>query len=185
MQHDHTAPEEWVIWNSTSGLLATAALGRIEQDASGARSAWMALPFDMLGPFSLDELEAQGRVAFAACLVMSRQRWQLDQVALRQAAYEQRRAAQERQQQEQAQFHGAHGFHGFHDSHRRHRPHRPSDERAHREALNLPTDGQLQPAQIKTAYRRLAQKAHPDMGGSHDLFVRLTEARNALLGRVA
>jgi len=179
MQHDHTgptAPEEWVIWNSTSGLLATAALGRIEQDASGARSAWMALPFDMLGPFSLDELEAQGRVAFAACLVMSRQRWQLDQVALRLAAYEQRRAAQERQHQEQARFN---------DSHRRHRPHRPSDERAHREALNLPTDGQLKPAQIKTAYRRLAQKAHPDMGGSHDLFVRLTEARNALLGRVA
>ena len=167
-------PEEWVIWNGTSGILATATIGRVEV-GEGGRSAWMDLPFDMLGPFSLDELEAQGRIAFAACLVMSRQRWQLDQVALRRAAYEQRRAAQERHHQEHARFN---------DDHRRHRPHHPPfDERPHREALNLPINGQLEPSQIKTAYRRLAQKTHPDVGGSHELFVRITEARNALLRR--
>ena len=72
----------------------------------------------------------------------------------------------------------------FNDDHRRHSPHHPPfDERPHREALNLPINGQLEPSQIKTAYRRLAQKTHPDVGGSHELFVRITEARNALLGR--
>ena len=39
------------------------------------------------------------------------------------------------------------------------------------------------PAVGDGAFRRLAQKAHPDTGGSHELFIRITEARNALLGR--
>jgi hypothetical protein len=171
-----TDPEQWVIWNLTSGLLVMAALGRVEAGAGG-RQAWMAQPFEMLGPFSLDELQAQGRIAFAACIVMSRQRWQLDQVALRRAAYEKRRAAQDRANEEHARFNAGRRWHS---------PHRqPLDERQHREALNLPMDGKLEPAQIKTAYRRLAQKAHPDVGGSHEQFVRITEARNALLGGLA
>ncbi|WP_235840044.1 hypothetical protein [Derxia lacustris] len=31
----------------------------------------------------------------------------------------------------------------------------------------------------------MAQKAHPDVGGSHEQFLRITEARNALLERAA
>ena len=177
--HDNPWPadqEQWVIWNGSSRLLAMATMGRVEVEAGG-RSAWLDQPFDMVGPFSLDELETHGRISFAACIVMSRQRWQNDQVTLRQAAFEQRRAAQERLHAEHARFS---------DSHRRHRPHQqPVDERQHREALNLPINGTLASAQIKAAYRRLAQKAHPDVGGSHERFVRITEARNALLERMA
>jgi hypothetical protein len=167
--------EQWVIWNELSGLLAMASLGRIDATEVG-RMAWMERPFEMLGPFNLDELEARGRIAFAACIVMSRQTWQREQAELRQQAFEKRRAAQEQMHAEQARFHG---------SRRRRRAYgQPDDEKPHREALNLPVDGKLEPAEIKKAFRRLAQKMHPDMGGSQDQFVRITEARNALLERL-
>ncbi|MDD2769789.1 MAG: J domain-containing protein [Methylococcus sp.] len=168
--------EQWVVWNGDSGILMMATIGRVEVGASG-RSAWMDPPFEMLGPFSLDELETHGRIAFAACIVMSRQRWQDEQVELRREAYERRRAAEERRNERHARFN---------KGRRRRRTLRQQfDERQHREALNLPIDGKLEPSQIKAAYRRLAQKVHPDVGGSHDQFVLITEARNALLERIS
>lgn len=167
--------EEWVIWNGTSGILVMATIGRVEA-GEGGNNAWMDRPFEMLGPFSLDELKASGRIAFAACIVLSRQRWQSDQVELRREAHDRRRAAQERMHEEHARFN---------EGRRWRRPYgHKFDERQHRETLNLPVDGSLEPSQIKKAYRRLAQKAHPDVGGSHEQFLRITEARNALLERL-
>lgn len=173
--HDSPWPddkEQWVIWNGLSGMIAMAAIGRVEVAPDGRR-AWLDKPFEMAGPFSLDALETDGRVAFAACIVMSRQRWQDDQGALRRDAYEKRRAAKERLHEEQARFNkGRRG---------RRSDDKPFDEKQHRETLNLPVDGKLELSQVKTAYRRLAQKAHPDVGGSHEQFLRITQARNALL----
>ncbi|ESS73713.1 heat shock protein DnaJ domain-containing protein [Methyloglobulus morosus KoM1] len=173
--HDSPAPtdkEEWVIWNGTSGFLMMATIGRVEV-GTGSRIAWMDPPFEMLGPFNLDELETHGRIAFAACTILSRQRWQDEQMELRRESYEARRAAQERLDEQYARFNGGR---------RRRRTHRQQiDERRHRETLNLPIDGKLEITQIKKAYRRLAQKAHPDTGGSHEEFLRITQARNALL----
>jgi hypothetical protein len=152
--------EQWVIWNGSLGILALVTIGRVEA-GEGGRRAHLDPPFDMVGPFSLDELETRGRIAFAACVVMSRRRWQDDQIELRRQAHAKRRRAQER-------------------------PHEtPFSERQHRETLNLPIEGALEASQIKAAYRRLAQKAHPDAGGSNDLFCRITEARNALLERTS
>lgn len=163
---DHTRPvdsEEWVIWNGSSGLLALAATGRVEVGAAG-RTAWLAKPFDMVGPFDLDELERNGRLDFAACIVMSRSRWQTDQAGLREQAFEARRAARARMEAEERRaWSGASG------------------DSEHREALGLPADGVLDVAQIKSAFRRLAQKLHPDMGGTHEQFIRITEARDVLL----
>jgi hypothetical protein len=164
--------EEWVIWNGDHGLVTTVIIGRVEISADG-RSAWLDEPFDMVGPFSLDELEAHGRITFAACIVMSRQRWQDDQVELRRESLKIRRAAQQRINEKFARF----------SSNNRAYPdnRQPFDERQHRETLNLPIDGKLEPTQIKAAFRRLAQKVHPDAGGSNEQFVRISEARNALL----
>lgn len=178
MHHTDAPPgdEEWVIWNGGHGLVTTATLGRIEVDAHGRR-AWLDEPFDMVGPFSLDELETRGWIAFAACLVLSRQRWQEDQAALRRASMNRRRAAQERMNAEFARFSGRQGrYHGM--GHR-------VDEREHRAALNLPADGKLERHQVNAAFRRLAQKAHPDVGGSHDQFVRIAKARTVLLEAIA
>lgn len=170
---DRSADEEvWVIWNGALGLVTTVTIERVEVGACG-RNAWLDEPFDMVGPFSLDELKAHGRIAFAACIVMSRQRWQDDQVELRRESLKIRRATEQRINEK---------FERLHGGHRRHQVNcNPVDERQHRETLNLPIDEALESSQIKTAFRRLAQKAHPDAGGSNEQFIRITEARNALL----
>jgi hypothetical protein len=167
--------EEWVIWNGANGLVTTVTLDRVEVGADG-RTAWLDEPFDMVGPFSLDELETHGRIAFAACLVMSRQRWKDDQVELRRESHKIRRAAEERINERFARYSRFSGGHsGYQDNHE------PFDEQQHRETLSLPIDGKLEPRQINAAFRRLAQKAHPDVGGSNEQFVRINEARHALL----
>lgn len=168
--------DEWVIWNGGLGVVTTATLGRVEV-GHGGRTAWLEEPFDMVGPFDFDELETRGRISFAACIVMSRQRWQDDQAALKRESINLRRAAQERINEEFARFFGRQGRH--------HGKRQPVDEREHREALNLPASGKLERRQVNTAYRRLAQKAHPDVGGSHEQFVRITKARTVLLETIA
>ncbi|MEP9356802.1 J domain-containing protein [Xanthobacter sp. KR7-65] len=149
-----TDKQEWVVWNGSLGVLDTVTIGRIEEEAGG-RSAYLDAPYGVVGPFSLDELEREGRISFGACLVMSRRRWQEDQVELRIAAQKARRA-----------------FLFIPD---------PDDDRPHRETLELPLDGALEPIQINAAFRRLAKTAHPDAGGSDADYRRIAEARDALL----
>ncbi|MCP5419927.1 MAG: J domain-containing protein [Gammaproteobacteria bacterium] len=165
--------DEWVIWNGGHGVVTTAPLGHVEDGPDG-RQAWLDEPFDMVGPFDLDELLTHGRIVFAACIVMSRQRWQTDQAELRRESVRQRRATQQRMNEE---------FTRYSHRHARFQERRPPmvDERAHREALNLPVSGALERSQVNAAFRRLAQKAHPDVGGSHEQFVRITRARDVLL----
>lgn len=175
-RHAAAGGDEWVIWNGEHGLVTTAALGEVETGPDGRR-AWLEEPFDMVGPFDLDELETHGRIAFAACIVMSRQRWQDDQVVLRRESLHLRRAAQQRMNEEFARFAGRQRGP---DSGRP-----PVDQRPHREVLGLPADGKLERRQINAAFRRLAQKAHPDTGGNHEQFVRITKAREALLDTIS
>jgi hypothetical protein len=149
-----TGKQEWVIWNGSLGVLDMVTIGRIEDGESG-RSAFLAAPYGVVGPFSLDELETEGRITFGACLVMSRRRWQEDQVDLRREAQEMRRRQMFRLS--------------------------PDDEQDYREVLNLPAKGTLQATDISSAFRRLAKTAHPDAGGSNEQYHRITEARDALL----
>ena len=86
-----TDKEEWFVWNGSIGILDSVTIGAVEHGAGG-RSAFLAPPYDVVGPFSLDELETRGRIAFGACLVMSRERWREDQVELRREGQEKRRA---------------------------------------------------------------------------------------------
>jgi hypothetical protein len=170
------ANEEWVIWNAALGLVTTVVIQRVEDGASG-KIAWLDEPFDMVGPFSFDELNTQGRIAYAACIVMSRQRWQDDQVELRRESLKIRRAAEQSINEKFERLYG-----------NRRQPQvnrKPLNERQHRQTLNLPIDGTLESSQIKSAFRRLAQRAHPDAGGSNEQFIRITEARNALLAHIA
>lgn len=149
--------EDWVVWNGSLGILILAALGHVEA-AEGARRAWLAPPWDVVGPFDLDALEAQGRIAFGECLVMSRARWREDQVALRREGWEKRRAFQIR-------FDVA------------------DDDREHRTTLDLPLGDALDASTINAAFRRRAKTAHPDAGGSNQDYRRIAEARDALLAR--
>nr|WP_041778576.1 molecular chaperone DnaJ [Beijerinckia indica] len=153
-----TDKEGWVVWNGSLGILDTVMIGRIE-DGEGGRNAFLAPPYDVVGPFSLDELETHGRIAFGACLVMSRQRWQEDQVDLRIEGLKKRRA-----------FLFQPNF---------------EDEQEHREVLNLPMEGPLTSSEINGAFRRMAKIAHPDAGGSDEDYRRIAEARDALLEQFA
>lgn len=56
-----------------------------------------------------------------------------------------------------------------------------SIQKEYRALLSLPEDGTLELSQIKSAYRKAAKKAHPDAGGSQELFIRIKEACDALL----
>jgi hypothetical protein len=147
---------EWVVWNGSLGVSDKVAIGRVEL-IDGVRNAYLAPPYEVVGPFSLDELETQGRIAFGACFVMSRQRWKEDQVELRIEGRKQRRA-----------FQMMFDFDA-------------QDNREHRRTLELPLEGALEPAEIKIAFRRLAKSAHPDAGGSAEDYRRIAEARDALL----
>jgi len=150
--------EEWVVWNGLMGILDMVTIGHIEE-GEGGRSAYLAPPYGVVGPFSLDELETQGRIAFGECLVMSRQRWQEDQDDLRLEARERRRAALFK-----LDF---------------------DDDQEYREVLNLPMEGALETAEINAAFRRAAKIAHPDAGGSDEDYRAITEARDALLAQYA
>ncbi len=154
-----TEKEEWVVWNGSLGILDSVTIGRIE-DGEGGRRAFLAPPYGVVGPFSLDELETLGRIAFGECLVMSRRRWREDQVDLRREARERRRA-----------FLFQRNF--------------DDDDQEHREVLNLPMEGALKPSEINAAFRRLAKTAHPDAGGSDEHYRRITDARDALLDQFA
>jgi hypothetical protein len=149
-----TDKEEWVVWNGMMGILDMVTIGHIEE-GEGGRSAFLAPPYGVVGPFSLDELETQGRIVFGECMVMSRQRWQEDQADLRLEAMEKRRAAL---------------FKLSFD-----------DDQEYRELLELPMEGSLKTAEINAAFRRQAKIAHPDAGGSDEHYRSITEARDALL----
>jgi len=153
-----TDKEEWVVWNGLMGILDIVTIGHIEE-GEGGRSAFLAPPYGVVGPFSLDELETRGRIAFGECLVMSRLRWQEDQNDLRLEARERRRAALFK-----LDF---------------------DDDQEYREVLDLPMEGALATAEINAAFRRQAKIAHPDAGGSDEHYRTITEARDALLAQYA
>jgi hypothetical protein len=153
-----TDKEQWVVWNGSMGILDMAAIGDIQHGESG-RSAWLAPPYGVVGPFSLDELETRGRIAFGECLVMSQQRWREDQINLRLEAREKRR-----------RFLLDLDIHG--------------DDREQRKILELPIEGLLKASDITAAFRQLAKTAHPDAGGSDENYRRIAEARDALLKKL-
>ncbi|MCG8314115.1 MAG: hypothetical protein MI976_12965 [Pseudomonadales bacterium] len=171
MEEDH-----WVIWNGSLGVVDTVTIGEIEMGSKG-RNAWLDEPYDMVGPFCLHELKEKGLIHFAACIVMSRQKWQENQVQLRSESIERRRETQRRRFEERARFHQRRSKNNAVAEH--------TNEKRYRESLNLPITGALKKAEIKAAYRRVAQKSHPDMGGNHEQFIFITKARDALLAFIS
>lgn len=158
--------EQWIIYNSALGIRDFVTIGRIDTDES---IAWLEAPYDMVGPFSLDELMTDGLISFAACIVMSKQRWQEDQEQLRKISLAKRHQAQQEMFDKLSKY-NKRKMSGHSDT-----------MQEYRLLLNLPIEGTLALSQIKSAYRKAAKKAHPDAGGSQSLFIRIKEACDALL----
>lgn len=128
----------------------------------------------MVGPLDYHQLITQGSLDFAACTVMSAAVWQAESDQLRRKAHKNRQRAEARANERLGSFNQ--------NGEQRPSKRTPRANYQHyRQQLDLPASGTLKPQQIKSAYRKLAQKAHPDTGGNAEEFVRLTEARDALL----
>jgi hypothetical protein len=57
----------------------------------------------------------------------------------------------------------------------------PTPDERYREALGLPLDRRLSEAEIHRAYKLLAKRAHPDVGGNAEAFLQLSAAHEALM----
>ena len=161
---------DFIIWNGTLGVRDFVTIGEIDFKYN---TAWLDEPYEMVGPFSLDELLETGQSSFAACVVMSKQRWKEEQNSLRQESYKKQYKAQQQ----------------FHEEINRHNKSRRQyhtnleqvSQKEHRELLCLPLEGVLEVSQIKAAYRTIVKKVHPDVGGTQEKFIKIIQARDALL----
>lgn len=157
--------EEWIIWNGALGLRDFVMIGEID---AHQRKAWLDSPYQMVGPFSLDELYTNGLISFAQCVIMSKQRWQNERESLLENSKMRRHKAQQ-------EF--------FEDLEKNNRCKRGSGQQAleeYRALLKLPLEGILKSSQIKSAYHKAAKKAHPDAGGTQEMFIRIKEAYDVL-----
>ncbi len=157
--------EDFIIWNSALGVRDFVTIGRVEFE-SGAAKAWLDEPYEMVGPFCLDELLLSGQISFAACIVISQERWEEDQDSIRREASLKQKKAQD-------------DIHRYNK--KKHSESRFISEKEHRELLCLPMEGVLEISQIKAAYKKAAKRTHPDAGGTHEQFVLVGRARDALL----
>ena len=162
---------DFIIWNGTLGVRDFVTLGEIDPKNN---TACLDEPYEMVGPFCLDELISCGQISFAACIVMTQQRWQEGKKLFQQEAFTKQCKIQ-RELNEEIKLHNKKRQYFM-------QTRSLVSEKEYRELLSLPLEGILEITQIKTAYKKVAKKAHPDVGGSHEMFVKLTQARDALLG---
>jgi hypothetical protein len=170
-EFDEYLAEEFIIWNSSFGVRDFAMIGEIKKE-DDTINIWMDDPYDMVGPLDLKELLLKGKIYFEACIVMTKENWQKNQSQLKKESYQ-------KQQKIYKEFQDLNKHNkkreNFNSSQNK------NDEKEYRKLLSLPLEGKLEIVQIKTAYRKLAKTEHPDMGGSDERFVLITEAKDALI----
>jgi len=156
--------QQYIIYNSALGIRDFVMIDRVENNSEG-NHAWLEEPYDMVGPFSIDELQTHGKIKFAQCIVMSRKYWQNNQQSLKADSLKRQNKIREEM---------------FKRLKRKNRSNYKNEKR-YREILSLPLDCVLNASQIKKAFKKVSKKVHPDIGGSHDDFVNLNMARDKLL----
>lgn len=163
---DEIEDVEWIIWNSAIGIRDFVTIGRMEIDDN---VAWLESPYQMVGPFSVEELTTHGQISFAECVVMSKQKWQEERESLLAISMMRRRKSQQK------------FFDELEKLNKRKRDNHTNELEAYRTVLGLPISGSLEITQIKSAYRKVAKKTHPDAGGTQAMFLQIKEAHDALL----
>ncbi len=163
---DEIEDVEWIIWNSAIGIRDFVTIGRLDILEN---VAWLESPYQMVGPFSIEELLSQGKISFAECVVMSKQKWQDERESLLSISMMKRNKAQQ-------EF-----FEELEKQNRRRQRNHTDQLEEYRTVLALPLSGTLEITQIKSAYRKAAKKAHPDAGGTQEMFLQIKEAHDILL----
>jgi len=162
--------EDFIIWNSSLGIRDFVTIGEIN---SSKKEAWLDEPYEMVGPFCLEKLCTIGKISFEACMVMSKKYWRDNQELLRKEAFIQQSLFQQKFQED------------INNHNKKREKYRSSleisSQKEYRQLLCLPLEGVLENIQIKEAFKKLAKTAHPDVGGTHEMFVKISQARDALM----
>lgn len=158
--------ETFIIFNGNLGVHDFVTIGEMKTE-NGQTIAWLEEPYEMVGPFNLNELQINGEFSFAACIVMSQEKWKRERVSLQKEALKRQQKAQQEHYENIRRYNRKKQY--------------LDDEKKHREILCLPIEGVLEAIEIKAAYRKLVKTQHPDVGGSHEKFIQITAARDALL----
>jgi len=164
--------QQYIIWNSALGIRDFVMIDRVEHNTEG-NHAWLEEPYEMVGPFSIDELQSNGKIKFAKCIVMSRKYWQDNQQSLKADSFKRQNEIRE-EMFENLKRRNRERQNNFYRSNN-------ENEKRYREILSLPLDCVLDTLQIKKAFKKASKKVHPDAGGSHDDFIKLNMARDELL----
>lgn len=137
---------EWIIWNSAIGIRDFVTIGQVDDTE---KVAWLESPYQMVGPFSIEELLLQGQISFAECVVMSKQKWNDERESLLTISMMRRRKAQQK------------FFEELEKQNRRKQRNHMDETESYRILLDLPINGILEVTQIKAAYRKAAKKPIP------------------------
>lgn len=164
--------QQYIIYNGALGISDFVMIDRVENNSEG-NHAWLEEPYDMVGPFSIDELQTHGKIKFAKCIVMSRKYWQKNQQLLKADSFKRQNKIRE-EMFENLKRKNRQRHNNFYKSNY-------ENEKRYREILSLPLDCILDTSQIKKAFKKVSKKVHPDAGGSHDDFVNLNMAKDELL----
>jgi hypothetical protein len=150
LKYEKCLEEDFIIYNINLGICDFVTIGKVETNGDTTQ-AWLDEPYEIVGPFCVDELLHDGKIDFAACIVMSKKRYKQEKNFL---------------YQKSSKIHAKSNF---------------SDETKYRELLCLPLNGRLDISQIKTAFKHIVKTVHPDVGGSHEKFIEITRARDVLV----
>jgi hypothetical protein len=166
---DSLYDQHFIIWNSTLGVRDFVLIEKIEDSNSGFQ-AWLDEPYEMVGPFNLDELLQKGKIDFAECQVVSKEFWRENRLKILNDSYKQQQKFRQKMDEELTQRNKIRQ-NNFNDS----------EESSYRQTLLLPQEIPLTRLQIKAAFKKASKKEHPDVGGSHEKFVQINKAKDALL----
>lgn len=169
-EYEEYKQSDFIIWNSQLGVRDFVTIGEINSDN---KTAYLDEPYEMVGPFCLDTLCCSGQISFESCIVMSKNYWDKNRITLQAESIIKQRKLQEELYKE------------INQNNNRKKHQQTNKEKEHRELLCLPLVGLLEVSQIKTAYKKIVKKVHPDLGGSHEEFIQITNAKDSLLETVA
>ena len=165
---DRLLEDEFIVWNSALGIRDYATVGEVKKDGDSF-FIWMDEPYEMVGPLDFHELCRLGELKFEACSILTKQKWQDNYIFLKQESYKKR----------QKSFQDFERFNNMRESVKQSKE--LEKQRESRELLSLPSSGKLTLSQIKNAYKKMVKTEHPDLGGNDERFIRVTEAKDALM----
>ncbi len=162
--------EDYIIYNKDIVLRDFVWIEKIEIKDYKA-IAYLEEPYEMVF-FDLEKLILNGKITFEACEVFTTQKWKEDEELIQKKAFFTQRKNQKEFDENINNF-----FRKKVNSIQQ-------IEKKYRKLLDLPIHGELEKRQIKTAYKIIVKKVHPDVGGTHEAFIEVVRAKDILLENV-